>query len=275
MNSFELSRNWFNFCFDNPELIKPIHSAVFFFAIEHCNRLGWKEKFGFPSQMTMEAIGVKKHQTYSKALNDLIEWGFIELIERSRNQWSANIIRISAVPKNGIARGKALDKATTKHGAKQRHSTGQSTGQSTDSIVKPINHKPLNQETNAHTRPYFQDDKLNDVFSKWLNMLDERRKPMTQSSIEALQMKLNRQPIETSINQIQQSLEKGWLNLRPIEEPKQKQNTEAKSFDDVIWTQADVDRFMNDPFIGQETKEAMIKQLQDNGQIENNLRIAK
>lgn len=153
MNGYELSRNWFNFCFDNPELIKPIHSAIFFFAVEHCNRLGGKEKFGFPSQMTMEAIGVKKHQTYSAALNDLEDWGFITFVERSKNQWSANIISLSAVPKKGKARGKALDKATIKHKAKQGHGNGQSTGQSKDSIDKPINQEPINQEQGNRKTP--------------------------------------------------------------------------------------------------------------------------
>lgn len=142
MKGYDLSRKWFNFCFENPELIKPIHSAIFFFACEHCNRLGGKEKFGFPSQMTMEAIGVKKYQTYGRALNDLVDWGFILMVERSKNQYSANIISLCAVPKNGIARGKALDKAMIKHGSKQ----GQSTGQSKDSIDKPLTNKPINQE---------------------------------------------------------------------------------------------------------------------------------
>lgn len=135
MTGYELSRYWFDWAFNNPEKVKPIHAAIFFFAIEHKNRLGGKEKFGFPSLMTMEAIGVKKHQTYSKALNELAEWGFIDFIERSKNQFSSNIISIRAVPKNGKARGKALDKAFIKHGSKQGHSTGQSM----DNIVKPIN----------------------------------------------------------------------------------------------------------------------------------------
>ncbi len=155
MNSFDLSRSWFNFSFENPEKIKPIHSSIFFFAIEHCNRLGNKEKFGFPSQMTMDAIGVKKYQTYGKALSDLEEWGFITFIERSKNQYSANIISINAPTKNGIARGKALDKATIKHGAKQGHSTGQGK----DSIDKP-----LNQET---IKPLFKDEDLkNELYVK-------------------------------------------------------------------------------------------------------------
>jgi uncharacterized phage protein (TIGR02220 family) len=153
MNGYDLSRNWFNFCFDNPELIKPIHSAIFFFACEHCNRLGGKDKFGFPSQMTMEAIGVKKYQTYGKALSDLVDWGFITMIERSRNQYSANIISISAVPKNGIARGKALDKAMVKHRAKQGHGTGQSK----DSIDKPLTIETVNQETISKVVDYLNE----------------------------------------------------------------------------------------------------------------------
>ena len=136
LNSYELSRKWFNYSFDNPEKVKPIHSAIYFFAIEHCNRLGWKQKFGFPSQMVMEAIGVKNWRTYSKALNDLVEFGFIEMVEISKNQYSSNII---AIVKNTKAPTKALDKALQKHGTKQ--------GQSTVSIDKQYNKEQDNNIT--------------------------------------------------------------------------------------------------------------------------------
>lgn len=120
---YELSRSWFDFCFENPDKINPNHSAIFFFAIEHCNRLGWKEKFGFPTQMTMDAIGIKKAQTYIKYFNHLVEWGFFKLIKKSSNQYSSNIISLQgALPKSG----KALDKANIKHAAKQTESMGQS-----------------------------------------------------------------------------------------------------------------------------------------------------
>lgn len=136
INSYVLSRNWFDFCFDNPEKITPSHTAIYFFAIEHCNRLGWKEKFGFPTQMVMDAIGIKKYQTYIRYLNELIDWGFIKLIEKSKNQYSSNIISLkSAMPKNG----KALDKAIGKHRAKQTQKQLESTGQSKDSILKQYN----------------------------------------------------------------------------------------------------------------------------------------
>lgn len=142
---YELSRQWFDFSFENPELIKPIHTAIYFFACEHCNRLGGKYKFGLPSIMTMEAIGVKSHNTYMKAFNDLIEWGFIILHQKSKNQYSANIIAISKYDK---ALDKALDKAFIKHDTKQSESTVQSTVQSTVDIDKPItiNNKQINNK---------------------------------------------------------------------------------------------------------------------------------
>lgn len=135
MNSYELSRNYFDWCFDNPEKITPSHTAIYFFAIEHCNRLGWKEKFGLPSQMVMDAIGIKNWRTYIKAFNDLTEWGFFELVEKSKNQYSSNII---AIVKNTKATTKALDKAMQMHLQKQ--------GQSIVSINKPINNITINNK---------------------------------------------------------------------------------------------------------------------------------
>lgn len=135
MNGYELSRQWFDFCFENPEKISPLHTSIYFFCIEHCNRLGWKDKFGFPSQMAMEAIGVRNWRTYSNGLNDLIDWGFIKLIEKSKNQYSSNIV---AIVKTTKASTKALDKALQKHGTKQ--------GQSTASIDKQLNKELLTRE---------------------------------------------------------------------------------------------------------------------------------
>ena len=138
MDSYSLSRNFWNWAFDNPEKISPNHAAIYFFAIEHCNRLGWKNKFGFPSQMTMDAIGIKKHSTYIRYFNDLVGFGFFELIQKSSNQYSANIISLtSALPK----KGEALDKAMSKHGAK--HTAKQKEYNKTS---KPINNEQVNQE---------------------------------------------------------------------------------------------------------------------------------
>ena len=145
MNSYKLSRSFVDFSFENPSKIKPNHYALYFFSIEHCNRLGWKKEFGLPTTMTMEAIGIKSYNTYIKTFNELIEYGFFKLIERSKNQYSSNIIELSYFNK---ALDKALDKAFIKHATKREESTQQSI----DSINKPLNKK---QETINYTKDDF------------------------------------------------------------------------------------------------------------------------
>jgi len=138
MNSYELSRSFFNWSFENPEKINTNHIALYFFCIEHCNRLGWKEKFGLPTTMAKDAIGIRSYNTYKKTLDELVEFGFIEMIELSKNQYSSNIIALS---KFDNSLNKALDKAMIKHTSKQ----SESTIQSNDSIDKQIT---IKQETN-------------------------------------------------------------------------------------------------------------------------------
>lgn len=141
MNSYELSRNWFDWCFENPEKVTPNHTALYFFCVEHCNRLGWKQKFGLPTTMAKEAIGIRSYNTYIKTLNDLVAFGFINLIEKSKNQYSSNIVALSNFNK---ALDKALDKALIKHTTKQCESTSESI----DSIDKQINNITIETRNN-------------------------------------------------------------------------------------------------------------------------------
>lgn len=141
MNGYDLSRKWFDFCFENPEKICPNHTAMYFFIIEHCNRLGWKEKFGLPTTMVKDAIGIRNFRTYKNTLNDLVEFGFIKMIEVSKNQYSSNIIAIVNYTK---ASTKALDKALQKHSQKQSKSIATIDKQET------INNKPTLEEFTAY-----------------------------------------------------------------------------------------------------------------------------
>lgn len=159
INHYILSRTFFDFAFENPEKIRPNHIALYFFAIEHCNRLGWKSKFGLPSSMTMEAIGIKSYNTYINTLNDLISFGFITLIEKSKNQYSSNIIALSKFNKaNDNALNNALITHSTKHLQRTVQSTVQSTGKSTGTIDKQItnNNKQITIDN-----------------TNWIDLLDE------------------------------------------------------------------------------------------------------
>ena len=139
LDYFKLMRDFWDFAFENPELIKPNHCALFAFTVEHCNRLGWKVKFGLPASMVLDAIGLKSYSVYKKTFDDLVNFGFIEVIEYSRNQHSSNVV---ALKENSKANYKALYKAHSKANSKANEttieSTLQSTLQSTVSIDKHI-----------------------------------------------------------------------------------------------------------------------------------------
>lgn len=120
MNTFNLSREFFKWCFENSRKITPSHIAIYFFIIDLNNRLGWKKEIGLPSEHCMETLGIKKHQTFLKYLNELAEFGFIEIVQKSKNQYTSNIISIkSAMPKNGKALDKALGIAEVRHEVNQ------------------------------------------------------------------------------------------------------------------------------------------------------------
>ena len=124
MDIYKLNRCFWDFAFENPTKIKPNHVAIYNFAIEHCNRLGWKEEFGFPTSMVLEATGIKSYSVFKSTFDDLVEYGFFKVVQYSKNQWSSNII---ALKENCKAPLKALDKALVKHTSKQVQSTYQST----------------------------------------------------------------------------------------------------------------------------------------------------
>lgn len=170
---YELSRNFFDWCFENPEKVKPNHIAMYFFIVEHWNRLGQKDKFGLPMEMTKDAIGIKNYKTYSKTFEDLVEWRFIKVLERSRNQYSANVI---ALVKNTKANTKALSKASLKHS--QKHSQKQV--QSIVGIDKPITIEPITYTINIDFEIFWNeyDKKVGNkekLKTKWEKLTDKER----------------------------------------------------------------------------------------------------
>ena len=178
INGYDLSRNWFDWCFENPDKITPTHTAIYFFAIEHCNRLGWKSKFGFPTQMAMDALGIKNWRTFSKAFNEIVEFGFIEVVEKSRNQYSANVI---AIVKNTKANTKAYTKATQKHIQKQSSSTYSSTAH----IDKPITIEPNNQLTN---KQYYSFDEFWEAYGKKVDYKKAKQKYLLLTTPEKIEI---------------------------------------------------------------------------------------
>ena len=115
MNGYNLLRNWYNYKFSHPSKVKAIHSDMYCYLIDLWNRLGQKEEFGLPTQVTMEALGIGSYNTYKKTFDDLVEFGFVKLIADSKNQYQSRIVALSKNDKaSDEAPDKALDKAHIK-----------------------------------------------------------------------------------------------------------------------------------------------------------------
>lgn len=237
-SGYELSRAFWDYCFENPEKIKPHHPALYFFIIEHCNRLGWKTKFGLPTTMAMEAIGVKSYNTYSSTLADLIDWGFIVLVAKSKNQYSSNIVAVSFNNEaKKEANSAALDKAMIKHRTKHDTKQSRSTGESTDSIDKQINNTVTNKQITSNQQSthffelydldYFQNQGHNweikeplrtafDKFLVWRQTEHEDKKPITSAtSVEEILKEFIKRNItpENGAAMVHRTMRKGWKNI--------------------------------------------------------------
>ena len=111
MNGYQLTDAWFEFRFQHPEKISHAHTELYFYLVYHWNKLSQKEKFGLPSAVTMEATGIRNYKTYRKCLLDLVEFGFIRIVQEAINQHQAVVV---AWGKNTKADTEALTEALTK-----------------------------------------------------------------------------------------------------------------------------------------------------------------
>lgn len=113
MNWYDLSRKLFDFAFENKECW-VYHISLFMWIIELNNRLWWKREFWLPSHDTCEWLSIGNKNTYLSALRDLSKWGFIRIIQESKNQFSSTIIEICR-SENDTATTTALDTALIQH----------------------------------------------------------------------------------------------------------------------------------------------------------------
>ncbi len=106
---FELVKNFYFWAEENPEKVKPYHWAIYMVAVEKCNQLGWKQKFGFPTYHAMEITGISSRRTYYKGLNDLIKFGFLKIVQKAKNQHQSVVISlVASQSKNDISEDTAM-----------------------------------------------------------------------------------------------------------------------------------------------------------------------
>jgi len=95
LNGYTLTKAWFNFAFNNPEVFNTTDHALYFWVMDCANRNGWKSKFSFAASTAMEVLSISHYNTYKKAFDKLVLHGFISVVRKSPNHHQATIISIS------------------------------------------------------------------------------------------------------------------------------------------------------------------------------------
>jgi len=91
LNAFELSKNWFDWAAKQEAgLASAYHTTAYFYLIDQNNRMRWKEVFGVSTKLAMRAIGITTTKKFWDIINELVEWNFILLIQKSKNQHQYN-----------------------------------------------------------------------------------------------------------------------------------------------------------------------------------------
>lgn len=111
MDIFKLISSFIEFCEKNPEKVNNTASALYLYILNLNNKLGWPDKFGLPRDFAMTILGTSSHKTYTKAVQNLIDWGFLKVISKSKNQYQSNVF---AMVKNTSARLKHIPEQVPK-----------------------------------------------------------------------------------------------------------------------------------------------------------------
>lgn len=133
-----------------------------------------------------------------------------------------DLIKFETIKEKRVQAGRKGGKANQ---ANARNATPTQANQAV-SVNGSVNGSVNVNETNKGGR-WFSNDKLNDSFTRWLKMCQEKGKARPTTSIEAIVMKMNYKTTEQNIVEVEQALENGWLNIYEVK-PKTYRKDEKK-----------------------------------------------
>jgi len=93
LDFFQLNKAVEAFSEQNPRF-SSYHIALLWHILQTSNKLNWQTEFTLYTERALNLAGFSNSKTYWKTLNSLEGFGFIEITERSINQYTQNIIKI-------------------------------------------------------------------------------------------------------------------------------------------------------------------------------------
>lgn len=81
-----LVKSYWDFAWKNPTDVSTIHAGILFFAISKNSEYNWKREFQLATNEAIGHLNIRSIGSYIKCLNDLDEYGFVDIIEKGGNQ---------------------------------------------------------------------------------------------------------------------------------------------------------------------------------------------
>lgn len=159
----------------------------------------------------MCACGIKSPNTYHKALKNLISYGFVKLIQESKNQNTSTIISLSAYSKNKPA-SKSADKSALDSALIQQVSQQVSKPEEHN---KQINKEQINKETIQSLTVVSERTELELLLIEFKRSRAKLKRPMTDKAMELLLKKLSEYSEPEQIAMLEEAIEKGWQSVYP------------------------------------------------------------
>ena len=94
MSMFDYFNNFYQWIEDNPDKVDPYITAVYFALLNRANKSGWKDKFAIILIDLQETCGINSRTTMLKTLAKLEEFGFLQTVSTTQNQYKNRVIRL-------------------------------------------------------------------------------------------------------------------------------------------------------------------------------------
>ncbi len=218
INGYDLSHNFFDWAFEHRQEFKPTVSALYFYLVEVCNKLGWKNEFSISAKECMEGMGVSSYNTYKHAFDILCDNGFITIVKKSCNHFQANIITLSNF-------NRVTDELPNKVTQEYRESNYQSNGD----ILKTIKTIKTNK-TNRWID--LVDERFKEIIGMWIEYKTERREAYkTEKSFTLMVAKLKQMSGDDRDKAkliVEQSMSNNWSGLFELKNVNNEQITKTR-----------------------------------------------
>ena len=223
---FDYFNGFWKWVSDNPDKVDPSLCAVYFALLNRANKTGWKDSFAIILIDLQEDCGICSRTTILKVLSKLEEYGFVETISKTNNQYKNRVIRLPLNGKHLESTWIPLEKhveTTWTHNKTIKdykdYKEYEDIRVEESTLVVPKKKKVKKVLLDYKSKRFFKSDEANSLVIEFFDHLVEKKRPPTERSAKMIMKELRG---ATSVEQIIHSIEKAiagqfyTIYLQPI-----------------------------------------------------------